>query len=154
MYSVDARRELAFGVLSVTTRDWARFGLLYLNGGLSPASGEQVLSDDWIRAARTPDAAHLMPGATTLSDSPTFGYGYQWWIPAVEGSETVPSDELLALGVYGQSILVSPANDVVVAINSANPHYKDGKRPGFHENYLHMRGHAAMRAIAKHVGRR
>ena len=48
------RTELAFGVLGVTTRDYARFGWLMLNDGLSPATGERLVSEAWVRAATTP----------------------------------------------------------------------------------------------------
>ena len=45
------RTELAFGILGATTRDWARFGWLYLNGGVSPSLGTRILCPQ-LRAAR------------------------------------------------------------------------------------------------------
>ena len=49
------RMELAFGVLGATARDYARFGWLLLNKGLSPATGERVVSEAWVEA-RAADA--------------------------------------------------------------------------------------------------
>ena len=74
--------ELAFGTINAVPRDFARFGLLYLNEGRSPLSGEQLVHPDWVRDSVTPDAPHLMPGwGNPQSPAQPFGYGYQWWIP-------------------------------------------------------------------------
>ena len=71
-----------------------------LNKGLSPASGERVLSADYIAKATTPDAPHLMPGEkNTQSDYPYFGYGYQIWIAPTPEDASAPSTDFLAIGV-------------------------------------------------------
>jgi CubicO group peptidase (beta-lactamase class C family) len=64
----------------------------------------------------TPDAPHLMPGDTGLSNS-VFGYGYQWWVP--EGNE----GEYSARGVYNQFVYVNPTKRVVIVKLSANRRY-------------------------------
>ena len=141
-------------MLGVTTRDWARFGWLMLNRGLSPATGERILSEAWVAAATAPDAAHLMPGeANTQSDYQYFGYGYQWWVGPREGEPNQPGRDFLAIGVYGQIMYVSPDDGVIVAKNAAYPEYKEMQRPGSHENYIETQGYEAMRAIARHYGR-
>jgi len=43
-----ARRELYFGTINTCTRDYARFGWLYLNKGRSPLDGEQIISEKWV----------------------------------------------------------------------------------------------------------
>ncbi len=72
--------ELAFGSLNARTRDYARFGWLYLNKGRSPLDGAQIVPEAWVRDSTTPDAPHLQPGRHDLHDYP-FGYGYQWYAP-------------------------------------------------------------------------
>ena len=78
--------------------------------------GKQIVSEVWVKASVTPDAPHLMPGDTGLSDS-VFGYGYQWWVP--EGNE----GEYSAIGVYNQFVYVNPTKRVVIVKLSANRRY-------------------------------
>ena len=64
-----------------TARDWARFGLLYLNNGKS--NGEQILPEDWVRRTTTP------------SDAAEQGeYGFQWWLNA--GAKNNPTEQALS----------------------------------------------------------
>ncbi len=98
--------EAAFGGLNAVLRDYARFGLLYLNSGRW--NGKELVSASWIENSVTPDAPHLMPGDNP--DSNWFlGYGYQWWIP--EGDE----GDYLAIGIYGQAVYVNPRYNIVIA---------------------------------------
>lgn len=76
-----------------TTRDFARFGLLFLHDGMW--GDVRVLPEGWVDYARTP--------APTANQ-----YGAQWWIQ---------DGEMVARGVWGQTIHVSPARNVVVAVN-------------------------------------
>ncbi|MBA3287656.1 MAG: serine hydrolase [Acidimicrobiia bacterium] len=79
----------------MTTRDFARFGPLYLRGG--EWDGRQILPESWIDATRVP--------APTNAD-----YGLQWWL----GADGVFSAE----GLFGQRVVVDPADDLVIAANS------------------------------------
>ncbi|HXV01134.1 MAG TPA: serine hydrolase [Caulobacteraceae bacterium] len=89
--------------ISMTLRDYARFGLFMLEGGV--AGGRRVLPPGWIADAT---AAHV-----TEKD---FGYGYFWWIhPGRYEAE----------GIFGQAIAVFPKERLVVAINSAWPRADD-----------------------------
>ncbi len=106
--------ELAFGGLNVVLRDYARFGLLYLNGG--KMMGQQIVPADWVRASVNPSEPHLLPGKRDSSDW-VLGYGYQWWIPEN------PEGDFLAIGIYNQFIYVSPKYDVVIAKTSAYADY-------------------------------
>jgi CubicO group peptidase (beta-lactamase class C family) len=80
-----------------TARDFARFGLLYLNNG---AWGDrQILTRDWVRFTGTV-FAH--------DDDNGFDYGGHMWIsPDDEGS-------MLSLGYQGQHIWISPRRDLVL----------------------------------------
>ncbi len=134
--------ELAFGGLCMRTRDFARFGLLYLNEGRN-LKGEQVLTPQWIRESVTPRTAYLQPGRKlyqNIPGIPELGYAYQFWIP--QGDE----GEYMAIGVYGQFIYVNPMRRVVIAKNSAYINYKvDGE-------LMEYNSIEAFRAIARQLG--
>src|SRR6201999_619295 len=55
--------------ISMTLRDYARFGLFFMHGGV--ANGEQVLPAGWVKAASKQQVK---------SDEGDLGYGYFWWI--------------------------------------------------------------------------
>lgn len=114
--SDDDGMELALGGLNLTLRDYAKFGILYANGG--KANGQQLVPQEWVKASVTPDAPHLLPGENPLSNS-LHGYGYQWWIP--QGAE----DEFMAKGIYHQYIFVDPDADIVIVKTSANHRYNE-----------------------------
>jgi len=136
----------------MTTRDYARFGWMYLNQGVSPVdSNVQIISKNYIRDSLTADAPHLQPGPTGLSDYPSFGYGYQWWLLPEEDDENKLASDFMAIGVYNQFIYVSPEHNIVIAKNSAYPHYDSQQDPKTHENFSETEACALFRAIAKHV---
>lgn len=83
-------------------RDLARFGLLYLNGGLW--NGEQLISKDWIEFSRTPAPATVGQGGQ---------YGGQWWL-VPEGRTDVPADAYSTNGNRGQFTVVVPSHDLVI----------------------------------------
>ncbi len=101
----------AFACFNATVRDYARVGLMMLQGG--SLGGERVLSGAWVHDSTTPDAPYLKPKPGGPEGG--FGYAYQWWIPpgndgAFEGQ-----------GIYGQCIYVNPARHVVIVQTSAWP---------------------------------
>lgn len=140
------RCEIAVGMLSARTCDCARFGWLYPNQGISPATGTQVVSKDWvvrstaIREADSKDNEHLMPlagnkGLTNLHQM--FVYGYQWWLgPKDDEDSELRGDadlgklrgDFCAMCVYGEMAYVSPEDGIVIARNSADPIYERYKR--------------------------
>ena len=109
--------ELALGGLNATLRDYARFGLLYAQGG--KWNGQQIISERWLDESLTPGAPYLMPGRKGTDLATDFGYGYHWWVPGNA------DDEFMARGVYGQFIYIDPDAGVVVAQNSANHLYNE-----------------------------
>ncbi len=133
------RTELAFAGLNMRTRDYARFGQLYLDGGRN-LNGEQLLPAQWIHDSVTPRTAYLKPGRRMQFGQPALGYAYQFWIPQSD------EREFLAIGVYGRFVYVNPARKVVIAKNSAYINYKvDGER-------MEYESLEAFRAIARQVG--
>ncbi len=129
--------EVALGGLNVSLRDYARFGLLYLNNGMW--RGTQVVPAAWVRDSTVPGAAHLFPGKDNPSSSSSWGYGYQWWIPDPD------LGDYTAAGIYNQYIYVNPRARVVIVKNSANHRYVAERQES---KDLHI---AMFRAIANHV---
>ena len=102
---------MVLGGLSMLTRDFAKFGKLYLDDG--QWHGEQVVPKKWVQDSVTPDAPHLMPGKRDTAKF-DLGYGYQWWLP-IDADE-----EFMAIGIYDQFIYVNKKANVVIVKNSAN----------------------------------
>ena len=83
-------------------RDLARFGLLYLQGGVW--NGERLLSTEWIDFVRTP--------APSTRSRGNF-YGAQWWL-VPDGRSDVPADAYSTAGNRGQYVIVVPSHGVVI----------------------------------------
>ncbi len=80
-----------------TARDFARFGLLYLRGGVW--DGQQILPAGWVDYARTP--------TKTPPDEP-MGYGAHWWL-GMAGP-----DSFSANGYEGQFTVCMPSLDLIM----------------------------------------
>jgi CubicO group peptidase (beta-lactamase class C family) len=80
------------GGLRLTPQEMAKFGYLYLQGGVW--EGQQIVPAAWVEASVTPPQ-----------------YGYQWWRLANGG--------YAALGYGGQRIAVVPHLDLVVVITGS-----------------------------------
>ena len=132
--SDDKDVDMALGGLNATLRDYAKFGLLYLNNG--KWDDEQVVPSAWVDASHNMDAPHLQPGVNDLSSS-AWGYGYQWWVPGF------PDTDYTASGVYNQYIYIDPLSDVVIAKTSSNHRFTAEKE---YSKAAHV---AMFRAIAK-----
>jgi CubicO group peptidase (beta-lactamase class C family) len=97
----------ASGNLQLRPRDMAKFGILYLNGGVW--NGQRIVSEAWVEASTQAHATPRWGG----------GYGYQWWLQTYElGSEQVRS--FYAAGWGGQRISVFPDLDMVVVLTGGN----------------------------------
>jgi len=86
-----------------TTRDWARFGLLFLNRGIF--EGDTVLSPAWVDFMKSPAPA---------SDG---YYAGSFWLkePQEENALTdVPGDIFFADGFLGQRVYIIPSKKLVV----------------------------------------
>jgi CubicO group peptidase (beta-lactamase class C family) len=94
-----------------TARDWARFGLLYLNDGVW--NGERMLPKGWVKFTATASGAK--------NDSKAGKYGALWWVnqgdrnnPANRKYPHVPPDCFSCQGYEGQSVWVIPSKKLVV----------------------------------------
>jgi CubicO group peptidase (beta-lactamase class C family) len=83
-----------------TTRDWAKFGLLYLYNG--NWNGEQVIDPSWIDFTKKP---------TNGSDGV---YGGHFWLNAGGKFPDVPRDMYSCNGFQGQRVWIIPSKDLVV----------------------------------------
>lgn len=93
-----------------TARDWAKFGLLYLNDGVW--NGERILPEGWVDYSR--------------KRTPVLKEGYysaQFWNNAIsepDNSTTprhwvgVPEDAYYATGFEGQQVIIIPSREVVI----------------------------------------
>jgi CubicO group peptidase (beta-lactamase class C family) len=97
-----AGEELGGCCISMTLRDYGRFALFVLNGGI--AAGEPVLPPDFLAQATR---------AQVNSDWDDYGYGFQWWIRS-DGAYQ-------AVGIFGQSLYINPAERLIIVTNSAWP---------------------------------
>ena len=113
------------GGISVTLRDLARFGQLYLLGGTP--GGLQVLPSAWVDDTRFADeacrsmflaslgAAGAKGSPAQLACAPLGHYRNQWWVLDPEAGIMMGS------GIYGQYVYADAARDVVLAKLSSLP---------------------------------
>ena len=83
-------------------RDLARFGLLYLQGGVW--NGERLVSEDWIDFVRTPAPATAQRGNF---------YGGQFWL-VPDARTDVPADAYSTSGNRGQYTIIVPSHNLVI----------------------------------------
>jgi CubicO group peptidase (beta-lactamase class C family) len=107
--------------LFASARDWARFGMLYLDDGV--VGGQRLLPEGWVQ----------------MSARPTLGtaYGAGWWTnrgddPAARHRREVgvPADAFFAFGNLGQRIAVLPAQRLVI-VRLGRSHRPYGDNPAF-----------------------
>lgn len=90
--------------VSMNIYDMAKFGLLYLNGGIW--QGEQIVPAQWVK-----DSTSVQYDRSTGSAD----YGYQWWVRTF-GDQGY--DAYFAQGHAGQYIFVVPEIELIVAFTS------------------------------------
>jgi CubicO group peptidase (beta-lactamase class C family) len=103
---------LTYSLFNVALRDYAKFGLLYLNRGLW--KGDRVISEQWVEQSTTPEN-ELLKLKDFYGEGWDIGYGYQWWVPAGD------QGEFTAIGIFGQYIYVNPSREIVIVKTSADP---------------------------------
>lgn len=92
--------------LYATARDWARFGLWFLDDGVW--QGERLLPEGWVEFSTAPVD---LPSAAEP-------YGAQWWLN--EGADgrrrlaSLPADTFWASGNEGQQVVIVPGANLVV----------------------------------------
>ena len=91
-----------------TARDWARFGLLYINDGIW--EGGRILPEGWVEYTTTPTpkaprgryGAHFHLNRGQLDDSQNRSF------------PNLPSDLYLADGYQGQHVVIIPSKNLVI----------------------------------------
>ena len=83
-----------------TTRDWGKFGLLYLHKG--NWNGEQLFEESWAKYVATP------------TNSSNGRYGAHFWLNAGGYYPDAPKDLYSANGFQGQVVFIIPSLDLVI----------------------------------------
>jgi CubicO group peptidase (beta-lactamase class C family) len=89
-----------------TARDWARFGLFYLDDGISQQ--ERILPEGWVRQSTEP-----------ASSAKKGEYGFQFWLNAGRDSippkyPHAPRDMYFADGFENQHVFIIPSKKIVI----------------------------------------
>jgi CubicO group peptidase (beta-lactamase class C family) len=121
--------EISGCCLQAATRDFARFGLFMLGGGV--AAGKPVVPEGWIAKATTRQADIGIPGQ---------GYGYQWW--------TYDDGSYMARGIFGQALFIDPRRRLVIAANGNWPKARDEQGVARERHEFHRAVQAAIDAEA------
>ena len=99
-----------------SARDWARFGMLYLNDGV--VGGKRILPEGWVKYSASPTPnAWVGYGAgfwTDVGDS--FGANYR-----IEHG--MPRDAFFAKGTIGQYVVIIPSERLVIARLGRSPNW-------------------------------
>ncbi len=100
------------GGLGLRSRDLAKLGQLYLDGGVW--QGKRLIPADWVRASTS---------AQAQVDEQT-DYGYLWWIKRLK---TATGEELawLMSGTGGNKVAVFPRLRMVVTVTTTNYRVRD-----------------------------
>ena len=101
-------------LFKLSTRDLARFGLLYLRNGRW--KNEQLISSSWVAKSTQPV---MIPWEGT-------GYGYLWWNTNLQDGSSV----YYASGTGEQDVFIVPSKDLVVVIRAdtyLGPEIKTGE---------------------------
>ena len=117
----------ALGGLNLRTRDYAKFGQLFLQDG--EWEGKQLIPVDWVKAS----TVNLAPNIHPIRGS---GYGYQWWVPMPQ--EGPSKGDYFAIGIYGQYIYVNPAMNIVIAKNAADREFTVEQSNGQHSMNMNI----------------
>ena len=101
-----AQTPIGSTYMFATARDWARFGMLYLQDGM--IGGQRILPEGWVRYSTTPTVRR--------------GYGAGWWTnrepsgtPMNHDRLGLSGDAFWASGALGQRLVVIPSERIVIA---------------------------------------
>jgi len=113
-----------------TPRDWARFGLLYLQDGVW--QGERILPPGWVKYSTTP-----------TPQAPRGEYGALFWLNAGSPSDpenrrwpAAPRDAFAALGFQEQKVIIIPSKKLVLVRFGATSDRKTWNSNEFIANVL------------------
>jgi CubicO group peptidase (beta-lactamase class C family) len=113
-----------------TPRDWARFGLLYLQDGVW--NGERILPEGWVTYTSTPTA-----------HAPRGEYGAHFWLnagaPTSPGNRlwsNAPRDTFAAQGFHEQRVIIIPSKKLVLVRFGTTVNVSDWNTDEFISNVL------------------
>ncbi|CAB1062091.1 Beta-lactamase class C-like and penicillin binding proteins (PBPs) superfamily [Olavius sp. associated proteobacterium Delta 1] len=113
-----------------TPRDWARFGLLYLQDGVW--QGERILPPGWVKYSTSPTPQH-----------PRGEYGALFWLNAGSPSDptdrrwpSAPRDAFAASGFQEQKVIIIPSEKLVLVRFGATSDRKSWNSDEFIANVL------------------
>jgi CubicO group peptidase (beta-lactamase class C family) len=98
------------GSFNASLRDYGRFGMLLANDGMR--DGVEIIPRDYVLDGT--DVSKQPPGFKPRVATPYFGYGYQTWL------QPNKTRTFALQGIHGQSMLIQPANQIVIVQTSAN----------------------------------
>ncbi|MGE5393319.1 MAG: serine hydrolase domain-containing protein [Candidatus Saccharibacteria bacterium] len=108
LFEVDASgTQVGSSYLYATARDFARFGLLYLQDGMF--NGERILPESWVKYTTT-------PGSHTKGE-----YGALFWLNRAKYYPSAPEDMFSCDGHDGQQIFIIPSKELVVVVLGYSP---------------------------------
>lgn len=108
LFEVDASgTHVGSSYVYATARDYARFGLLYLQDGLF--NNERVLPEGWVSYSVTPGSANKGE------------YGALFWLNRAKYYPSVPEDMYSCNGHEGQRIFIVPSKELVVVVLGYSP---------------------------------
>lgn len=113
-YVTDSQgNAFALGGLNIRTRDFAKFGEMFLNKG--SFNGQEIVPSGWVLAS-------TKASASKPAEDDAFDYGYQWWVPDDSAEH---GGDYLARGIYGQYIYINPGTETVIVKTSANRKFRE-----------------------------
>lgn len=113
VFEVDASgTQVGSSYVYATARDFARFGLLFLQNG--QFNGEQILPNNWIDYTTTP-----------ASNSKN-AYGASFWLNKNNYYPSAPADMYACNGHDGQRIFIIPSKEMVIVVLGYSPKSKGG----------------------------
>lgn len=108
VFEVDASgTQVGSSYIYATTRDYARFALLYLQDGMF--NGERILPEDWVEYSITP-----------ASDSEE-RYGAGFWLNLDGTISSAPTSMYRCQGHNGQRIFIFPDQDLAIVVLGYSP---------------------------------
>lgn len=108
LFEVDASgTQVGSSYVYATARDYARFGLLYLQDGMF--NGERILPEGWVKYSTT-------PGSGNKGE-----YGALFWLNKAKFYPSAPEDMFSCNGHDGQRIFIIPSKELVVVVLGYSP---------------------------------
>lgn len=108
------------GGLHLTSRDMAKFGLLFLRDGRW--KDQQIVPASWVRSS-------IHRHVTLENRGHTVGYGYLWWILQPDPNGFTNENIYAAMGFRAQYIFVVPEHDLVVVVTGGTTSRQDQIQP-------------------------